>query len=30
VFQIGRAFEKVQPWLDTPERRPSMRAALAK
>ena len=30
VFQVGRAFEKVQPWLDAPERRPSMRTALAK
>lgn len=24
VFRIGAAFEQVQPWLDTPERRPSL------
>ncbi len=28
VFQVARAYEKVQPWMDSPERRPSVAAAL--
>jgi Asp-tRNA(Asn)/Glu-tRNA(Gln) amidotransferase A subunit family amidase len=28
VFQIARAYEKIQPWLDAPERRPAIQAAL--
>jgi Asp-tRNA(Asn)/Glu-tRNA(Gln) amidotransferase A subunit family amidase len=30
VFQIARAYEKIQPWLDVPERRPAIQAALTK
>ena len=30
VFQVARAYERVQPWLDSPERRPVVAAALAK
>ena len=30
VFQIGRAYEKVQPWLDVPERRPAIATAVAR
>ena len=30
VFRIGRAFERVQPWLDTADRRPAIAPALAK
>jgi len=28
VFQIARAYEKVEPWMDSPERRPAIPAAL--
>ena len=28
VFQIARAFEKIQPWLDSAERRPAVGAAV--
>jgi aspartyl-tRNA(Asn)/glutamyl-tRNA(Gln) amidotransferase subunit A len=30
VFQIGRAFEKAQPWLDVPERRPMVAAPVTR
>jgi aspartyl-tRNA(Asn)/glutamyl-tRNA(Gln) amidotransferase subunit A len=30
VFQIARAYEKIQPWLDVPERRPAIQAAPAR
>ncbi len=30
VFQVARAYEKVEPWLDAPERRPAIAAAIAK
>ena len=30
VFQVARAYERVQPWLDSPERRPAIGAALTK
>ena len=30
VFQVARAYERVQPWLDAPERRPAVGAALTK
>ncbi len=30
VFQVARAFEKVQPWLDAPERRPAIGAAVTR
>ncbi len=30
VFQVGRAFEKAQPWLDVPERRPVIAAPIAR
>jgi Asp-tRNA(Asn)/Glu-tRNA(Gln) amidotransferase A subunit family amidase len=28
AFQIARAYEAIQPWLDVPERRPAIQAAL--
>ena len=30
VFQVGRAFEKLQPWLDVPDRRPVVGAPVAR
>ena len=30
VFQVARAYERVQPWLDAPERRPAVGAAITK
>ena len=30
VFRVASAFEKLQPWLDVPERRPRLKTAAAR